>query len=483
MVPGRLAVMLPHRSSFSSLLAAAIALLAASPSLAATWRTNVSYGGTGPTMDLYVPDRVDASPGIVVALHYCGGSAAAAHGWFQALSDQHGFIIIAADSQANCWDASPGRTGEKAAVVAMVNYVIAQNNADRTKVFAAGASSGACLTNTLLGSYPDVFAAGSVLAGVPVGAWPAGNTSCSGVCNTTPPTRTAQAWGDIVRNIYSFSGTRPRVQLFHGSSDEYLYYPYLAEEVKQWTNVLGLSDANTTMESNRPSSGWQRTSYRDPSGTVRLEVNSKQGEVHDLTGKGLFPDVIRFFGLDVDSPTGTGGAGGGAGGRGGTTGSAGASGTSGGAGRGGTGGGAGRGGSGGSAGTTGAAGATGVAGTSGAAGTTGAGGATGAAGTTGTAGTTGGAGSTGAGGAIGSAGTTGSAGTSGAAGTTGASGATGTGTGGSATGAAGGDGPGQADPAGCASCALGGRDIRDASTLMFTLLLAALSLQRRPRRR
>lgn len=285
------------------------ALFTTATSFAAQWQTNVNYGGTSsPTMDLYVPDTVDDLPGIVVALHYCGGSANAAHGWFQSLADQYGFIIIAGDSAGNCWDSSPGRSGEKAAVVQMVNYTIDQYGANAARVFSVGASSGACLTNSLLASYPDVFAGGSVLAGVPAGAWPSGNTDCNNVCNANPPTKTAAQWGDIVRGAFSFDGPRPKVQLFHGSSDEYLYYPYLAEEVKQWTNVLGLSDTPTSQASNQPSSGWERASYEE-GGVVMLEVNTKQGEVHDLTGKGLFPDVIRFFGLDQDVPVGDGSGG------------------------------------------------------------------------------------------------------------------------------------------------------------------------------
>ena len=316
-----------------SSLACCAGLFLTSTAFAASWQTNVNYGGAGsPTMDLYVPDSVDELPGIVVALHYCGGSANAAHGWFQSLADEHGFIIIAGDSANNCWDSSPGRTGEKAAIVQMVNYTIEEYGADASRVFSAGASSGACLTNSLLASYPDVFAGGSVLAGVPAGAWPSGNTSCSNVCNTTPGTKTAAQWGDIVRNAFAFDGPRPKVQLFHGSADEYLYFPYLAEEVKQWTNVLGLSETPTSQASNQPSSGWERSSYEDGSGQVMLEVNSKQGEVHDLTSKGLFPDVIRFFGLDQDAPVsgGSGGSNGGDG-SGGTTGTGGTPGASGGA--------------------------------------------------------------------------------------------------------------------------------------------------------
>ena len=41
-----------------------------------------------------------------------------------------------------------------------------------------------------------------------------------------------------------------------------------------------------------------------------VEANSGPSNVpHDLTGRGLFPDVVRFFGLDQPDTTGTGGAG------------------------------------------------------------------------------------------------------------------------------------------------------------------------------
>lgn len=267
-------------------------------------------------MDLYVPDRVDALPAIVVALHYCTGSANRVHNWFQTLADIHGFIIIAADAANNCWDASPGRANEKAAIAKMVEYTLGEYKADKTRVFVVGSSSGACMTNTMMASYPELFAGGSVLAGVPVGSWPAGNTSCSNVCGVNPPSKTAGEWGDLARQAYpGYNGPRPRVQLFHGTKDEYLYFPYLTAEVAQWSNVLGLSEGNVTKENNKPSSGWDRVSYKNASGVVMLEVNTKQNEVHDLGTKGLFPDVIRFFGLDKEKPNNQGGSDGGIDGR------------------------------------------------------------------------------------------------------------------------------------------------------------------------
>lgn len=281
---------------------------AAAQQCTANWKCKVDYGGST-TMDLYVPANVDASPGIVVSLHYCGGTSANARSWFQASADKYGFTIIAPSAGGNCFDATPARSGERDAIVKMVKYVITQNHADASRVFAAGASSGACMTNALLAAYPDVFAGGSVLAGVPAGAWTSGNNYGW----TTPANRTAQDWGDLVRKAdEGFNGARPRVQLWHGTGDTTLTYdPNFPAEVAQWTNVLGVTDANATKTTFQGGQDmWARTSYKDSGGKVVLETNVAQNAPHDLSGRGLWTDVVRFFGLDMDAPAGGGGAGG-----------------------------------------------------------------------------------------------------------------------------------------------------------------------------
>jgi acetylxylan esterase len=302
--------------------APAIASLATSlltPSLShaqacdAGWQCTVNYGGST-AMDLYVPSTVTASPAVVVSLHYCGGTAANAHSWFKSFADKYGFVIIAPKSGGSCFDATPQRSGERDAIVKMVQYVATQNKADTKRVFAAGASSGACMTQALLAAYPDVFAAGSSLAGVPAGAWTGGNAYGW----SAPASTTAAQWGDKVRQADSgFSGTRPRIQLWQGQGDTTLTYnqAYPAQ-VAQWTNVFGVTDANATRSSVKPTGAqdtWDRTEYKNGSGTVVLEANSGPTSVpHDLTGRGLWTDVVRFFGLDATSGTGgtgTGGAG------------------------------------------------------------------------------------------------------------------------------------------------------------------------------
>jgi len=115
-------------------------VLVASPALAGTWTTLSNYGGSN-TMSVYKPTTVAATPAIVVSLHYCGGSMANAQGWFTSFADKYGFLIIAGKSTGSCWDAGLGRSGERDVIVKAVDYVIQNYNADKARVFAAGASS------------------------------------------------------------------------------------------------------------------------------------------------------------------------------------------------------------------------------------------------------------------------------------------------------------------------------------------------------
>jgi poly(hydroxyalkanoate) depolymerase family esterase len=489
-------------SRVAGLAAIVLGTLASAPARAASWKTNVNYGATT-AMDLYVPDGVGASPAVVVSLHYCGGTAANAHGWFQSYADTNKFLIIAPKSAGSCFDAGLGRTGERADIVKMVQYVVTMNNADPKKVFAAGPSSGACMTQALLASYPDVFAGGSSLAGVPAGAWTGGGAYGW----SAPASTTAQQWGDKVRNADpGFAGGRPRVQFWQGMGDTNLTYSQTyPSQLAQWTNVFGVTDANATKESIKPpgaSNTWARTSYKDCSGLVVVEANSGPSNVvHDLTPEGLWSDVVRFFGLAqggtaVGGPCGgTGGAGGGAGGAGGGSGGAGGrGGTTGGAGgRGGVQGTAGTGGGNAGSGAGGSSAGTGGSSARGGSSGTGSGGSigTGAGGVVGTG--TGGSSSTGTGGSIGtgsggaivtgSAGTAGPAGTGGSgntAGTGGPAGASGQGTGGSGSGGSGIDVPPDGGDAGCA-CNLSAGESPSAVAALLFATLATLGLARRRR--
>ena len=56
-----------------------------------------------------------------------------------------------------------------------------------------------------------------------------------------------------------YTGRYPRMQLWHGTTDTTLAYPNFGEEIKQWTNLHGLSQ--TPAFTDHPQSSWTRTRY------------------------------------------------------------------------------------------------------------------------------------------------------------------------------------------------------------------------------
>lgn len=152
--------------------AARTAAPAAAPTVApAAALTEVTGFGTNPSnlqMYLYVPDSVTANPAVVVAVHYCTGSGPAMYSGteYASLADRYGFIVVypSVTRASKCFDVSSpqalrrGGGSDPVGIKSMVDWVTRTYSADTSRIFATGISSGAMMTNVLLGDYPDVFA-------------------------------------------------------------------------------------------------------------------------------------------------------------------------------------------------------------------------------------------------------------------------------------------------------------------------------------
>ena len=208
----------------------------------------------------------------------------------------------------SCWDVSSSQAltrnggSDPVGIMSMITYTEQHYGGNPNQVYVTGASSGAMMTNVMLGDYPDVFKAGAAFMGVPFGCFFTGtvdgwNSACAdGQISMTP-----QAWGNMVRNADpGYSGPRPRVQLWHGTADTTLNYENFGEEIKQWTNVLGVSQ--TPSSTDTPQSGWTRTRYDNSSGTVQVEAYSIAGAGHVLPETGMAAYTIAFFGLNSSVP-------------------------------------------------------------------------------------------------------------------------------------------------------------------------------------
>ncbi|MEO3856283.1 PHB depolymerase family esterase [Acrocarpospora sp. B8E8] len=261
---------------------------------------------TGLRMHLYVPPRLGHRPAVLVVLHYCTGTGPA---MFEAteyasMADRLGFVVVypTAGRADGCFDVtSPealrrGGGSDPVGITSMVRHVQRHLDTDRRRVFAAGFSSGAEMVNVLLATYPDVFAAGSVMAGTPVGCYTADDGGWNPNCENGGTIRTPRQWGDAVRAAYpGYTGSRPRVQLWHGTADEVLAYANFGEEIKQWTNVLHARWHGT----DQPRPTWTRTRFADRFGHVVVEAYSIESGAHGIafSEDGIEKYAIDFFGL------------------------------------------------------------------------------------------------------------------------------------------------------------------------------------------
>ncbi|KAH8682770.1 PHB depolymerase family esterase [Tricladium varicosporioides] len=227
-------------------------------------------------MNIYVPTKLATNPPVILALHPCGGTGPAYQKQtkYTSLADTSGFIVIfpSANHDNNCWDVASTKTlthnggGDSNGLANMINYTISTYKADPKKIFVTGTSSGGMMTNVMCATYPDMFAAGSGYSGVAAGCL-AGSPGSSP--QTATPTcadgkinKSPAEWTSVVKAMYpGFNGTYPRIQVWHGTSDTFVNYPNLAEEIKEWTGVFGISYVKNV--TNTPQSGYTQMVYGD----------------------------------------------------------------------------------------------------------------------------------------------------------------------------------------------------------------------------
>lgn len=272
--------------------------------------TQVTDFGDNPgglEMYAYVPENVDPNPALLVGVHWCTGSAQDFYAGteYARLAEQYGYIVLypSVTRSGKCFDVSSPEAltrdggSDPVSIKSMIDWIVADYAVDPERVYVTGVSSGAMMTNVLLGLYPDVFAAGSVFAGVPFGCFAtADGSEWNSECADGEVAHTPQEWGDLVRNAYpGYSGERPRVQTWHGTLDDTLRYPNFGEQIKQWTDVHGVSQ--TPSYGDRPAANWDRTRYGDDGARAPVEAISVEGVGHNVITSDMAPYVMEFFGL------------------------------------------------------------------------------------------------------------------------------------------------------------------------------------------
>src|ERR1700685_2509334 len=240
-------------------------------------------------MVVYEPERLPRNSPLVVALHGCSQSAAEydrGSGWSQ-LADRLGFAVIYPEQQSannpnNCFSwFLPGDTtrdqGEALSIRQMVEHAVAAFGVDRRRVFVTGLSAGGAMASVMLATYPDVFAGGAIIAGLPYGCARSVQQAFDAMFTEQSPS--AHALGDRVRAASAHRGPWPKISVWHGTADP-IVKPSNAESiVSQWIDVHGLEAAFSYEKS---SGSYTRKVWTDANGDALIEAFSVSGMAHGV---------------------------------------------------------------------------------------------------------------------------------------------------------------------------------------------------------
>src|SRR5664280_1902872 len=165
-------------------------------------------------------------------------------GW-STLADRYGFALLMPEqsrknnlSRSFNWfqrnDTQRGE-GEAHSIVQMVEQMVRDHDIDRRRVFVTGLSAGGAMTLAMLATYPDVFAAGAVIAGLPYGTATNAQEALRGMLKAPP--KSSRELGELVREASPNTVVWPRLSVWHGSADRTVRPSNAGEIIKQWLDV------------------------------------------------------------------------------------------------------------------------------------------------------------------------------------------------------------------------------------------------------
>jgi poly(hydroxyalkanoate) depolymerase family esterase len=209
-------------------------------------------------MFAYRPENLAKGAATVVVLHGCGQSAAFADavGWAE-LADRMGFAVLApqqrtSNNTGRCFnwfqpaDISRG-SGEVASIANMTQAFVQAFDGDPAKVFVTGLSAGGAMATAMLAAYPEIFAAGAVLSGIPYRA--AENVTDGFRAMGQGPRHLPPAtWAELVRSASSHDGPWPRLSIWQGNADRVVHPANAASLAGQWAALHGLAETPTQVE-------------------------------------------------------------------------------------------------------------------------------------------------------------------------------------------------------------------------------------------
>ncbi|RJF76092.1 extracellular catalytic domain type 1 short-chain-length polyhydroxyalkanoate depolymerase [Rhodopseudomonas palustris] len=226
----------------------------------------------------FVPEGLSQRIPLVVVLHGCTQTAAGydiGAGW-STLARRYGFaLLVPEQKRANnpnaCFNWFVPEDihrdhGEAGSIRQMVEHLAQHHSIDRARIYVTGLSAGGAMAAVMLATYPDVFAGGAVIAGLPYGV--ATNVRQALKEMRQPSQHSARQLGDLVRKASSHRGPWPKLSVWHGSADRTVNDKNADALVRQWLDLHGLPEAPTKQ---RKVDGFPHQVWANSSGEPTVE--------------------------------------------------------------------------------------------------------------------------------------------------------------------------------------------------------------------
>ncbi len=254
----------------------------------------------------HLPPSASENAPLVVVLHGCTQNAAGydhGSGWSE-LAEEQGFALLlpeqrAANNANLCFNwFEPADTkrggGEPLSIIQMIEMLVTREDLDPARIYITGLSAGGAMTSVMLATYPEIFAGGAIVAGLPYG-------SAHGVPQALERMRghatpTADALATAVRSASSHQGPWPKLSVWHGSGDRTVNVANADAILAQWRAVLSVAEEPALVEE---VDGYPRRVWHDASGCAVLEDYRITGLGHGtplaLTGDDRCGDAGPFL--------------------------------------------------------------------------------------------------------------------------------------------------------------------------------------------